>query len=122
MQEMPQNCKGVQGGWLSCISMQEYQPQVMPTSPLDGCFAAVLSAAIAFFLQQQPCCRAPGEPAAWHQHAGLTVSSYANISTRMPFRSSIISGNSPFLQQQLCCGLVFKKEGTAGFRDIETDR
>ena len=45
-------------------SMQEQPPQVMPTSPLEGCFAAALSAAIAFFLQQQPCCRAPVEPAA----------------------------------------------------------
>jgi len=82
--------------------MQEQQPQVMPTSPLEGCFAAALSAAIAFFLQQQPCCRAPGEPAAWHQHAGMTASSYANISTRRLCCSSIISSNSPFLQQQLC--------------------
>jgi len=52
MQEMPQNGKGVQGDWLS--GMQEQQPQVMPASPLDGCLAAALSAAIAFFLQQHP--------------------------------------------------------------------
>jgi len=73
MQEMAQNGKGVQGGWLSGISMQEQQPQVLPTSPLDGCFAAAFSAVIAFFLQPQPCCCAPGEPAAWNQHAGTST-------------------------------------------------
>jgi len=72
------------------------QQEVIATSPLEGCFAAALSAAIAFFLQQQPCCRAPGEPAVWHQHAGSTASSHANISTRRLFCSSIISSNSPF--------------------------
>jgi len=61
MQEMPQNGKGVQGGWLPGTSMQEQQPQVMPTSPLEGCFAAALSAAIAFFLQPvRPGNRQPG--------------------------------------------------------------
>jgi len=40
MQEMPQNGTGVQGDWLLGI-------QVMPTSPLEGYFAAVLSTAIA---------------------------------------------------------------------------
>jgi len=44
---MPQNGKGVQGHLLG-ISMQEQQPQVMPTSPLEGYFAAALSTAIAF--------------------------------------------------------------------------
>ena len=38
MQEMPQNSKGVQGDWLPGTSMQELQPQVMSTSPLEGCF------------------------------------------------------------------------------------
>jgi len=51
MQEMPQNCTGVQQGWLPGTSMLEEQPQVMPTSPLDGCFAVALAAAMAFFLQ-----------------------------------------------------------------------
>jgi len=32
--------------------MQQRQPQVMPTSSLEGCSATAFSAAIAFFLQQ----------------------------------------------------------------------
>jgi len=60
VQEIPQNGKGVQGGgWLPGTSMQQHQPQVIPTSSLEGCSATALSAAIAFFLQQQPCCRQP---------------------------------------------------------------
>jgi len=47
-------------------------------------------------LQQQPCCRAHGGLAAWHQQAGATASSYANISTRWLFRSSIINSNCLF--------------------------
>ena len=44
---MRQNGKGVPGGWLPGNSMQEQQPQVMPTSRLEGYFAAALSTAIA---------------------------------------------------------------------------
>jgi len=48
MQEMPQNGKAVQGDYLLGTSMQEQQPQVMQTSPLEGHFAAALPTAIAF--------------------------------------------------------------------------
>jgi len=44
-------------------------------------------------LQPQPCCRAHRGLAAWHQQAGATASSYANISTRRLFCSSIINSN-----------------------------
>jgi len=47
MQEMPQNGTGVQGDLLLGIIMQEQQPQVMPTSPPEGHFAAALSTAAA---------------------------------------------------------------------------
>jgi len=40
--------------------MQEQQPQVMPTSPLEGCFAASLSAAIAFFCSSSRAAVCPG--------------------------------------------------------------
>ena len=50
---------------MAVTSMQEQQPQVIPTSPLEGCFASALSVDNRLFLQQQPYCRAPGKPAAW---------------------------------------------------------
>ena len=50
VQEMPQNGKGLQGGGcLPGTSMQQHQPQVMPTSSLEGCSATALSPVIAFF-------------------------------------------------------------------------
>ena len=50
VQEMLQNGKGLQGGgWLPGTSMQQHQPQVMPTSSLEGCSATALSPVIAFF-------------------------------------------------------------------------
>jgi len=40
VQEMPQNGTGVQeGGWLQG-NMQHNQPQVVPTSALEGCSAS----------------------------------------------------------------------------------
>jgi len=48
VQKMPQNGEGVQRGYLLGTSMQQQQPRVMRTSPLEGCLATVLSTAIAF--------------------------------------------------------------------------
>ena len=39
VQEMPQNGTGVQGGGRLPGNMQQHQPQVMPTSSLEGCSA-----------------------------------------------------------------------------------
>jgi len=68
MQEMPQSSKGVQGDWLSGISMQELQPQVMPTFPLEGCVAVALSAAITFFRNSSRAAVLPG-----NRHPGTSM-------------------------------------------------
>jgi len=101
MQEMAQNGKGVQWGWLPGLAPACRNNRLKSCQHLH--WKAVSQQ---HYRQQSPffCSSSRAAVRPWNrQHAGLTASSYANISSRRLFRSSIISSDIPFLQQQPCC-------------------